>query len=49
MDYPFWVNNFDRVKDHRLAYPSVAKIFEQPVSFGTAIDKANTVVTSMMD
>jgi endoglucanase len=33
MDYPFWVNNFDRVKDHRLAYPSVAKIFEQPVSF----------------
>ena len=33
MEYPFWVNNFDRVKDHRLAYPSVAKIFEQPVSF----------------
>ena len=25
MEYPFWVNNFDRVKDHRLAYPSVAK------------------------
>jgi len=33
MEYPFWVNNFDRVKDHRLAYPSVSVIFEQPVSF----------------
>ena len=33
LDYPFWVNDFDRVKDHRLTYPDVAKIFEQPVAF----------------
>lgn len=33
IDYPFWVNNFDRVKDHKLEYPNVSKIFEHPVSF----------------
>ena len=33
LDYPFWVNDFDRVKDHRLTHPEVAKIFEQPVAF----------------
>lgn len=33
LDYPFWVNDFDRVKDHRLTHPSVAKIFEHPVAF----------------
>ena len=33
IDYPFWVNNFDRVKDHRLKYPEVAKIFDHPVAF----------------
>jgi|TARA_R110001606_G_scaffold397971_1_gene575905 endoglucanase len=31
--YPFWVNDFDRVKDHKLTHPLVAKIFEQPVAF----------------
>lgn len=31
--YPFWVNDFDRVKDHRLTHPDVATIFEQPVAF----------------
>jgi endoglucanase len=31
--YPFWVNDFDRVKDHRLTHPEVAKIFEHPVAF----------------
>jgi len=33
MDYPFYINDFDRVKDHKLVYPSVSKIFEHPVSF----------------
>lgn len=33
LDYPFWVNNFDRVKDHRKTHPLVAKIFKHPVSF----------------
>ena len=32
-DYPFWVNNFDRVKDHKIKYPLASKIFEHPVSF----------------
>lgn len=33
IDYPFWVNDFDRVKDHKKAYPLASKIFEHPVSF----------------
>ena len=33
IDYPFWVNNFDRVRDHRIEHPEVAKIFEHPVAF----------------
>jgi endoglucanase len=33
INYPFWVNNFDRVKDHRIEHPDVATIFEQPVAF----------------
>ena len=33
INYPFWINNFDRVKDHRLTHPEVAKIFEYPVAF----------------
>jgi endoglucanase len=33
LDYPFWVNDFDRVRDHRITHPSVAKIFEHPVAF----------------
>ena len=33
MDYPFYVNDFDRVRDHRITYPNVAKIFEQPMAF----------------
>ncbi len=33
MDYPFYVNDFDRVRDHRVNYPNVAKIFEQPMAF----------------
>ena len=33
LEYPFWVNNFDRVKDHKLKYPLSSKIFEHPVSF----------------
>ena len=33
INYPFWVNDFDRVKDHRITHPEVAKIFQQPVAF----------------
>ena len=33
LNYPFWVNNFDRVRDHKLKYPLSSKIFEHPVSF----------------
>ena len=33
INYPFWVNDFDRVKDHKIKYPLSSKIFEQPVSF----------------
>lgn len=33
MDYPFYVNDFDRVRDHAEKYPLVRKIFEQPVAF----------------
>ena len=33
LDYPFWVNDFDRVKDHRQQHPDVAKIFNYPVAF----------------
>ena len=39
IDYPFWVNDFDRVKDHRLTHPKVAKIFDYPVITGTAQKK----------
>ena len=33
LDYPFWVNDFDRVKDHKEKFPLASSIFEQPVSF----------------
>ena len=33
IDYPFWINDFDRVKNHRDKYPSLQKIFESPISF----------------
>jgi endoglucanase len=33
LDYPFWVNDFDRVKDHKQKFPLASKIFEHPVSF----------------
>ena len=33
LNYPLWVNNFDRVRDHKQQYPLASKIFEQPVSF----------------
>jgi len=32
-NYPFWVNNFDRVKNYKDEYPLVTKIFDHPVSF----------------
>ena len=33
LNYPFWVNDFDRVKDHKIKYPLSSKIFEHPVAF----------------
>jgi len=33
MEYPFWVNDFDRIKDHKSQYPNIDKIFSYPVSF----------------
>ena len=33
LDYPFWVNDFDRVKDHKQKYPLASNIFKHPVSF----------------
>ena len=42
MEYPFWVNDFDRVKDHRQTHQSVAKIFEYPVSFWFGMRKGKT-------
>jgi len=33
LNYPFWVNDFDRVKDHKQKFPLASKIFEHPTSF----------------
>ena len=33
MEYPFWVNDFDRIKNYRDSYPLASEIFEQPQSF----------------
>lgn len=33
MDYTFWVNDFDRIKNHKEQYPKAGKIFNYPVSF----------------
>ena len=33
LNYPFWVNDFDRVKDHKQKFPLSSKIFEYPTSF----------------
>jgi endoglucanase len=33
MYYPFWVNNFNRVKNYQSEYPLVTEIFKHPVSF----------------
>jgi len=33
LNYPFWVNDFDRVRDYKQKYPLVSKIFEYPTAF----------------
>lgn len=33
MKYPFWVNDFDRVKNYKDKYPLSSKIFEYPSAF----------------
>ena len=43
LDYPFWVNDFDRVKDHRINYPLSSKIFEEPVAFWYGSKKGKTI------
>lgn len=47
--YPFWVNDFDRVKDHRLTHPDVAKIFEQPVAFWYGAKKNKNAYTKLKE
>lgn len=33
MDYPFWINDFDRIKNYRKRYPLAPKIFDYPQAF----------------
>ena len=33
MEYPFWVNDFNRIKNYEDKYPLALEIFEQPQSF----------------
>lgn len=33
MEYPFWINDFDRIKNYKEHYPLASKIFEYPQSF----------------
>lgn len=33
MEYPFWINDFDRIKNYKDKYPLASKIFEHPQSF----------------
>ena len=33
MEYPFWVNDFNKIKSHVKNYPLASKIFEYPSSF----------------
>ena len=33
MKYPFWINDFDRIKNYRERYPLAPTIFEHPQSF----------------
>lgn len=33
MNYPFWINDFDRIKNYKEKYPLASKIFEYPQSF----------------
>lgn len=53
LDYQFWVNNFDRVKDHRKTHPLVSKIFDHPVAFwygqrhGRKVNKENKLELSL--
>lgn len=39
MDYPFYVNDFDRIRNHREKYPVAGKIFEYPVAFWFGVKK----------
>ena len=43
LNYPFWVNDFDRVKDHRINFPLSSKIFEHPVAFWYGSKKGKPV------
>jgi len=39
MEYKFWVNDFDRVKNHKSKFPQAGKIFNYPVSFWFGVRK----------
>tara|TARA_R110001632_G_scaffold52908_1_gene130830 strand:+ start:2184 stop:3032 length:849 start_codon:yes stop_codon:yes gene_type:complete len=45
--YPFWVNDFDRVRDHRQTHPEVAEIFKYPVAFWYGAKKGKKAYTKL--
>lgn len=40
MDYEFYTNDFDRIKNHKETYPLAGKIFDYPTSFWFGVRKA---------
>jgi hypothetical protein len=34
MEYPFWVNDFNRIRNYQDKYPLALEIFKHPQSFG---------------
>ena len=43
LNYPFWVNDFDRVKDRRIHYLNQVKYLNIPVAFWYGSKKGKTV------
>lgn len=39
MDYPFYINDFDRIQNHKERYPIAGKIFDYPVAFWFGVRK----------
>lgn len=47
MDYKFYVNDFDRIKDHKESYPLAGKIFEYPTSFWFGVRKGKKKIANL--